>query len=384
MACGVLFRNATNVSVNVKLAPLEVARATLVVVAVGFGCYLVWRVQEVLFLLVLAILLATAIEPLVKVLRRGPFTRGTGVLAVYTLIILVIAVPAYIVIPNVASQAAAFMTAMPDRLEVLRLDAVSLRPVLVANFAAGLIQSAEQAVRAPQQPGNDQIVEAGTTAAHTLLGLVTVFVLAFYWLVERASIKRVVLRAVPTRLARDVNTVWMEVEEKLGGWVRGQMILMLAIACMATVGYVLLGIPNPALLGAAAGLFELVPMIGPFLAFAPAVLVALVTVDGQHALLVVAYALVIQQIESNVLVPRIMGSTVGISPLTVLLALLVGGSLAGLPGAFLAVPIAAALQVILAHALHTEDPSQAEEHPDPRDREEHQGGSSPLEGNRAA
>jgi predicted PurR-regulated permease PerM len=127
----------------------------------------------------------------------------------------------------------------------------------------------------------------------------------------------------------------------------------------------------------AAGLLEIIPMLGPFLAFAPAVLIALAAVDPTRALAVAGYALVIQQIESNVLVPRVMGRTVGVSALTVLLGILVGGALAGLPGAFLAVPLAGALQVILAHMLHTEDPSQAEEHTDPVDRAEHQGVSPP-------
>jgi predicted PurR-regulated permease PerM len=151
---------------------------------------------------------------------------------------------------------------------------------------------------------------------------------------------------------------------------------MLAIGVMATIGYFFLGLPNPVLLGVTAGLFEIVPMIGPFLAFAPAVLVALAAIDPTRALAVVGYALVIQQIESNILVPRVMGRTVGISSLTVLLGILVGGALAGLPGAFLAVPLAGALQVILAHTLRTEDPLQAEEHADPVDRAQHQGAPS--------
>jgi predicted PurR-regulated permease PerM len=196
-------------------------------------------------------------------------------------------------------------------------------------------------------------------------------------LVERALIKRVILRTVPVRHARSVNTVWMEVEEKLGGWVRGQLILMLAIGVMATLGYFLIGLPNPILLGVAAGLFEIIPMIGPFLAFAPAVLVAL-ALDPTRALVVVGYALVIQQIESNVLVPRVMGRTVGVSPLTVLLGILVGGALAGLPGAFLAVPLAGALQVLLAHVLRSEDSSQSEEHHEPIDRAVHQGATQPA------
>jgi predicted PurR-regulated permease PerM len=362
---------------TLKLPPSEVARATLVIIGIVFVCFLVWQVQEVLFLLVLAILLATAIEPLVKKLRRGPFTRGSGVLAVYTVIILIIGLPAYAFVPNVVAQAANFTTSLPDRLDQLRPYAETLRPAAAATLVEATLDNAIRALQAPESPAQDQIVQAGTTAAHTLFSFVTVFVLAYYWLVERASIKRVVLRAVPVRHARDVNTVWMEVEEKLGGWVRGQLILMLAVGAMATLGYILLGLPNPALLGVVAGLCEIIPMVGPFLAFAPAVLVALAVADPTRALLVVVYALIIQQIESNVLVPRVMGSTVGVSPLTVLIGILIGGALAGLPGAFLAVPIAGALQVVLAHSLHSEDPSQSEEHHEPADRAAHEGATPP-------
>jgi predicted PurR-regulated permease PerM len=113
-----------------------------------------------------------------------------------------------------------------------------------------------------------------------------------------------------------------------------------------------------------AGICEANPMIGPFLAFAPAALIAL-TIEPYLALVVVVYAVIIQQIESNLLIPRIMGHTVGVSPLTVLLGILIGAILYGLPGAFLAVPVAGAIQVVLAHVLRLEDPSQAEVHAPP-------------------
>ena len=366
------------VVVVVKLPPWEVTRAALVLMGIGLAGYLLWRVQEVLFLLMLAILLATAIEPLVNRLRRGPFTRGTGVLVVYTLIILAIGLPTYAVVPNLIAQTSAFSETVPDRLQQLRPYAIGLQPRPLQTVALTVLESAMQAFQAPQRPAQEQLVEAGATAAHTLLSFITVFVLAYYWLVERPSIKRVVLRAVSVRRARDVNTVWIEVEEKLGGWVRGQLLLMLAIGVMATIGYVVLGLPSPAVLGLAAGLFEIIPMIGPFLAFAPAVLVALATVDPTRALMVAGYALVIQQIESNVLLPRVMGRTVGVSPLTVMLGILLGGALAGLPGAFLAVPAAGALQVVLAQMLRSEDPSQAEQHQDPADRAAHQNPAAPA------
>src|SRR5262249_20991002 len=144
--------------------------------------------------------------------------------------------------------------------------------------------------QAPPPADQEQLVQAGATALHTLLSIVSVFVLSYYWLVERASIKRAALRMVPTHQARNVNTVWMEVEEKLGGWVRGQLLLMLAVGVMAPLGYPVIGLPNATLLGVAAGLFEIVPMIGPSLAFAPAVLVALAT-DPPQAVAVLVFAL---------------------------------------------------------------------------------------------
>src|SRR5436309_4852175 len=229
---------------------------------IGVAAYLLWRVQEVLFLLMLAILLATAIEPLVNRLRRGPFTRGSGALAVYTLIVLAIGVAAYAVMPSLLSQAASFTETLPQRLQDLRPYAQSLQPRPIASFALGVLDNAIQAVQSPQRPAQEQIVEAGATAAHTLLSFFTVFVLSYYWLVERAFIKRVILRTVPVRHARNVNTIWMEVEEKLGGWVRGQLLLMLVVGVMAGIGYTVIGLPNPALLGVASGLFEIVPMIG--------------------------------------------------------------------------------------------------------------------------
>jgi predicted PurR-regulated permease PerM len=354
-----------------KYPPGEIARVLLVVLGFGLGVYVLWRIQEVLFLLFIAILLATAIEPIVNRLRRGPFTRGSGVLVVYTAIMLVIAVAGYLVVPNVLAQASSLGQSLPEHLQSLRAQMSGLGQASVRNVLLGLLDQASRFVQSPAQPGHDELVAVSAAAVQTIISFLTVFVLAFYWLVERASIKRVLLRNVPPERARDVNTVWLEVEEKLGGWVRGQLILMLAIGIMAGIGYTVVGLPNAALLAVAAGLFEIVPMLGPVLAFAPAVLVAL-TIDPSKALIVVVYALVIQQIESNVLVPRVMRETVGVSPLTVLLGILIGAALYGLPGAFLAVPVAGAVQVLLAHALRSEDSSQAEEHPDPRERLEQQ------------
>jgi len=346
--------------VAIELSPRQVLRAVLIAVGVLLGLLVLWRIQEVIVLLLVAILLATALDPVVKRLRRGPFSRGAGVLVVYTLLVLAIGVPTYVALPGLLDQANAFLEELPGRLEALRPYAQKA-PAPLQQAAETAVQEGATAAANPPPPGREQLLQAGVAAAHSAFNFIMVFVLAFYWLIERASLKRVLLRSLPPRVAQDANLVWQEVEEKLGRWVRGQLLLMLAIGIMSGVGYWFLGLPNALLLAVAAGLLEIVPLIGPIVSSAPAVLVAL-AIDPVKALLVVLYALLIQQFENNVLVPRVMGHTIGISPLVVLVGILVGAVLYGIPGAFLAVPVAAALQVILAHVLKTEAPEQTEIH----------------------
>lgn len=344
-----------------RLPATEVARAALVLVGIGLGLWLLWTIHNVVFLLFLAILLATAIEPLVNRLRRGPFSRGSGVLVVYTVIVIVIGLPTVAFAPGLIAQLDHSIATIPESIANLRPFAEQLRPQALANAAVQVVDRFAVAVQSPVPAEPESLVELGTSILTDLLEAITVVFLGFYWLVERATIKRAVLRLVAPHRAREVNAVWLEVEEKLGGWVRGQLLVMVVMGVMAGIGFYFIGLPNPLLLAFLAALGELIPLIGPLMGFAPAVIVALI-VDPSLAVVVVVYALIIQQIEGNILVPRVMGHTVGVSPLTVVLGILIGSILYGLPGAFLAIPVAGAVQVIVAHALGMEGPDQAEAH----------------------
>jgi predicted PurR-regulated permease PerM len=186
--------------------------------------------------------------------------------------------------------------------------------------------------------------------AYTLFSIVMVFLLAYYWLTERATIKRAVLRLVPSRRARQVNATWLQVEAKLGAWVRGQLFIMLVVGLFSGLIFLALGLPNPLLLAVLGGLCQIIPIVGPFLAFLPALLVAL-TLDPTKALILVGAALVFQQVVGNILIPRVMSQSLGVSPLTVILGIMIGSILYGGAGALLAVPIAAAIQVIINESL---------------------------------
>jgi predicted PurR-regulated permease PerM len=337
----------------------------MVVALVVGGIYLLSKIQEALLLLFLAIIFATAIEPLVNRLRRGPFSRGQGILVVYTGLFALLVLLGFLLVPPILDQGARFVEMLPERIAALRpyVQEIGVQPLRTALLnAMGQAQPAvRQTLEQPVAAEPEQLVATGGALLHTLVSIVTVFLLAFYWLTERASIKRAILRMVPPARARQVNATWLDVEAKLGGWVRGQLLVMLTIGVAAGLSFVLLGLPNALLLAVLAGLFEIIPMIGPVLSFIPAFLIAL-TIDPMKALLLVPIAFVIQQIEGNVLVPRIMSHSVGVSPLTVILGILIGASVYGPIGAFLAVPVAAAIQVILGelHPALDEEPANGQ------------------------
>jgi predicted PurR-regulated permease PerM len=343
-----------------SLSSWAVARHTLAVALVVGALVLLWKIQEALLLLLLAIIFATAIEPLVNRLRRGPFSRGQGILIVYTTLFVALAAMVFFFVPPVVDQANSFVITIPERVAALRpqIEQIEFAPVRTALLRT--IGEAPIAVqRSLEQPATaaqgEQLVAAGGALAHTVFSVVTVFLLAYYWLAERSTIKRAVLRLVPPARAGRVNATWLAVEAKLGGWVRGQLLVMLALGVMAGIAYTVLGLPNPVLLGVLAGVAEMIPLVGPFLAFLPALLVA-VAVDPTKVLFLVPIAIVIQQIEGNLLIPRIMSHAVGVSPLTVILGILIGSIVYGPLGAFLAVPIAAAVQVILEEIVPTLQP----------------------------
>jgi len=185
---------------------------------------------------------------------------------------------------------------------------------------------------------------SGVTSA--LVAIVTTLVITFYYLMEKAFIRKLVIGQLdPVRQPR-INRIWQDVEDKVGGWMRGQLTLCVIIGLVATVSYAILDIRFWPLLGLWAGITEIIPIVGPWIGGIPAVIVAL-TQGWEKAILVGIVILCMQGLENWVLVPRVMRGAVGLSPLTVFIAILAGTQFLGITGAILAIPIAAAIQVIL-------------------------------------
>jgi predicted PurR-regulated permease PerM len=177
---------------------------------------------------------------------------------------------------------------------------------------------------------------------------ITIFALTFYALVDGARIRKSLASLIPIDQKERLYATINKVSEKLGDWLRGQLILMVTIGAIDGTILGVLGIKYALTLGLLAGLLEVVPVIGPIIAAVTAITVAFISGAAiwKIVVIIIAYILV-QQLENNILVPRIMSKVIGLSPIYVIIAILIGNRLLGLGGAMLAVPVAAGLHVFI-------------------------------------
>ncbi len=319
--------------------------------AIGVGVIalmggLVVAASSVLLLLFVAILLGSALEPVVGWIRgRTPLGRGAAILVTYVSFFVAVVLLVLIVVPAAFTQFNEVTAELPPFIDQVRAWAADIRPRGLGTSITALMDSLEETVR-PAPPDPDEVVEVGLTVAEAVVSVATVLALVFFWLVEHARIQRFALAFLPAHRRGGAREAWNEIENRLGLWVRGQLILMATIGIATGILYTIIGLPSAMLLALIAAITEAIPIVGPLLGAIPAILVA-ATVSPETALIVAVIYLLIQFIEGNVLVPLVMRNTIGISPFLVLVSLLIGGAAGGLVGALFGVPIAAAIVVVL-------------------------------------
>jgi len=335
------------------------ARGAGLAVGVGFVLALAWLVaaaRDVVLLVFLAVLLGAALEPVVAAIRgRTGIGRGLAILIVYAVFIATVVGLAVFIIPAAFVQLSGALTKLPQFLDQVQGWANQLRPGALADGISSLVTAA----RAPFEPGPapdaDAILGASLVVGQAAAAIVTLLFLVFFWLTERSRLQRYALAFAPLHRRAGIRDAWNEVETRLGLWVRGQLLLMATIGVATGAAYSLLGLPAALLLALIAAIAEIIPIVGPFIGAIPAVLMA-TTVSPETVVLTLVVYVAIQAIEGNVLVPIIMRNSVGLSPFLVLLSLLVGGTVGGVLGAIVSVPVVAGVTVILERLQDRETP----------------------------
>jgi predicted PurR-regulated permease PerM len=341
-----------------------VARAAIVIalsaVAV-LALFAMYIAAHALLLIYISMLVAIGFGPLVRAIehqkripvgsRRLP--RWLAILVVYLAILGALTVVGMLVVPPLVEQGVELSAQLPDLVNRAQQFLVD-RGLLEHQITLG------EAVRQAPDASGTAVGTAATAlawTAKTLLGVVTVVVLTFYLLVESDALSAGFARLFARENRPRVVEASRKISMKVSAWLSGQLILAGTIGASAAIFLYMLGVPYFYVLALIAAFGEMIPIVGPFLSAIPAILAGL-AVSPRAALYVAIFWLLQQQVENHLLVPKIMQRQVGVSPVIVITALLVGGSLLGIIGAVLAVPTAAIVQVVMQELLEERDRRQ--------------------------
>ncbi len=326
-------------------------RSVFSVLAILAGLWLVWRIWQILLLLIIALVLAGTLSPIVGWLARHHVRRTWGLGLLLLLLVGAIAGVGALVVPAFVTQISSLVASGPS-IQTHLANYLLAVPALAkgADVIRGI--GAERLV-APL--GAYALTFAGAAATVLVLGLTTV-VLAFYLLADAERVKGFIFALLPRRFHLRSARIFLDMETVVGGYVRGQVLTSVLIALFVFIILWIAGTPNPLALAVVAAFADLIPFVGGALVLLPAGLATLT--QGALPAALVCLALVgYFQLESHILVPRIYGQVLRLSPLAVVIALLIGGELLGIVGALLALPFAAGFRVV-AEQLRIELPGE--------------------------
>ena len=298
----------------------------------------------------MAIIIASAIEPGTKWLLRRGVPRILSVIFIYTTMALGLVAVFYFLFLPLLNQSASFLSSLPGYLGELQVwNPLQSSDLLSGNSAIegfsknfSLSEIVEQ-IDATIENLSNGFFSTASTIFGGVLSFILVIVLSFYLSTEADGVTNFLRIVTPQKHENYIIGLWRRSQHKIGLWMQGQIVLAIIVAMLVFLGLTLLQVENALLLAVLAGMFEIIPLFGPILAAIPAVTIALITNGVGSALFVVGLYIIIQQFENQLIYPLVVRKIVGVPPIISILALIIGGKLAGFVGLIISVPVAAML-----------------------------------------
>lgn len=312
---------------------IEISHKTIIfAVLFLLSLWFVYLIRDIILQLFIALLMMAILNPLVSRLSKWRIPRGISVFLAYLLVFGAIGGVVAGIVPPLVSQTTSFANNLPKYL---------------ANVGINNVLSEEIVGQLISQLGGlpAQVVKVGVSVFSNVLDVLAVLMFAFYLLLVRKKLDDQLGFFFGEEKKHRVGRFIDILENRLGGWARGELLLMLLVGASTYLGLFLLGIPFALPLALLAGLFEIIPYLGPVIAAIPAVLIGL-SISPLMGLAAAALAFLIQQLENYLFVPKVMEKSVGVSPIITLIALAIGFRLAGIVGIIISVPAVITLQVI--------------------------------------
>jgi len=303
--------------------------------------YVLFRLSDIFGILLVSLLIVISVEPLIQYVNKqkfmnSPITRSTAVIFTYLLIVVIFIGILTIGIPPVLAQFKKMVFALSGFLNSLNIDGGAEKYITEAVTQLGTVSGG--------------VITTTLSIFNNITTIFSLLIISIYISLDWLNIKERVFSLLPSRLQHKAEDIVFQIENNIGAWIKGQLILMLVIGVVSFFGLFILGVDYALALGLIAGLLEFVPMVGPIMS---AVLAGVVgfSISPVKGFGVIILFTIIQQLENNLLVPKIMQKVSGFSPIIILLALLIGSEFFGIMGAILAVPITMIGYILLRRLL---------------------------------
>jgi len=325
----------------IDLSFLSILKFFLVVIFLIF----LYVIKDILAILFVSLIFSSAIDPWVDKMERIRFPRWLSMLLIYIILFAIIFGAVYLIIPPIVAQTEQLSNNFPSYFEKVTSTITSVR-----NYSAehGILSNLNQAIDGLKNNLNGAVQGVFSTIIQIfggILAFLVMLVVTFYMTVEETAVKKTLAFLVPEKYHPFTLKLINKVQQKIGDWLKGQLVLCLIIGVMSYVGLTILGVNYALILALIAGIGEFFPYVGPILTAIPAIFIAF-TMSPIKALFVLILYVVIQQLENHLLVPKVMQKAVGINPIISIIALLIGAQIAGFVGIVLAIPVATAICVI--------------------------------------
>jgi predicted PurR-regulated permease PerM len=312
-------------------------RAVAVVAIAGA----LFMVRDLLLVMIASVVIASAIEPVTLWARRRRIPRLPAVIFVYIMLGLAIAGAIYFLILPLLGEVSSFVRNLPLNTPAFQEGISGVEGVFDTfgdKFSAGKISSNLNALASSLSQG---VFSTVSTIFGGVVSFMLIVVLSFYLAVQEDGVGKFLKVVTPFKYERYIIGLWKRSQAKIGLWMQGQLLISVLVAVLVYLGLLLLGIEHALLLAVLAGVAELIPLFGPILAAIPALFIAYSGGGTADLLLVVGLYLIIQQFENHLLYPLVVKKVVGVPPIISIIALIVGGQLAGFIGILISVPVAA-------------------------------------------
>ncbi len=322
--------------------------------AIMLGFWALWVLRDLVLVIITAVIIASSIEPAVKLLGKYRIHRIPAVLGVYILLAGVLVGLFYAFVPPVVSELIDFSQRFPIVAQEFNLNffkenasAIEKGEIFITQIVEGAPVQDLFSTLSKLSSSSKGFAGAVGSVFGGLFSFILIVILSFYFAMQERGIENFLKIVTPSGKEDYVINLWERSKVKIGKWMQGQLLLGVLIFVLVYLGLTIFGVPYALLLALIAGVLEIIPVFGPIIAAIPAVALAFSTGGTTLAIMVAGFYLLVQQFESNLIYPLVVRKIVGVPPIIVILALIIGFQLAGFLGVLISIPVVAAIMELV-------------------------------------